>query len=309
MQLIDASQWFKPLRKNLGKKNCELAPDDIARITQTFLDFKETHESKLFPNAGLGYWKVTVERPLRLHSQLSLKAIAALRFASGDEDLRSALFDEFDNALFIQFDRVAAAVEKRLSEWGADDAEEDSDAFEFLALSSDHSELDLHRSLVQNLGRFLTELGRDFCYIGSEYPVQVGNQAFALDLLFFHRGLNCLVAIELKVTAFEPEHFGKLNFYLEALDRDHRKPHENPAIGVLLCASKDSEVVEYALSRTLSPAMVAEYQAQLPDKKCWPPSCTSFMRSTWRRQNQNRMPSRRQSGPPGAPPRPKNHDA
>ncbi|WP_394756426.1 YhcG family protein [Rhodoferax sp.] len=143
----------------------------------------------------------------------------------------------------------------------------DSYAFEFLALPNDHSELDLHRSLVQNLGRFLTELGRDFCYIGSEYPVQVGNQDFALDLLFFHRGLNCLVAIELKVTAFEPEHLGKLNFYLEALDRDHRKPHENPAIGVLLCASKDSEVVEYALSRTLSPAMVAEYQTQLPDKK------------------------------------------
>lgn len=88
-----------------------------------------------------------------------------------------------------------------------------------------------------------------------------------LDLLFFHRGLNCLVAIELKVDRFEPEHLGKLNFYLEALDRDVRKPHENPAIGVLLCASKDSEVVEYALSRTLSPALVAQYQTQLPDKK------------------------------------------
>ena len=88
-----------------------------------------------------------------------------------------------------------------------------------------------------------------------------------MDLLFFHRGLNCLVAIELKVTAFQPEHLGKLNFYLEALDRDVRKPHENPAIGVLLCASKDSEVVEFALSRTLSPALVAQYQTQLPDKQ------------------------------------------
>jgi len=125
----------------------------------------------------------------------------------------------------------------------------------------------LHRALLNNLGRFLTELGRDFCYIGSEFPVQVGNQDFALDLLFFHRGLNCLVAIELKVGRFEPEHLGKLNFYLEALDRDVRKPHENPSIGLLLCASKDSEVVEYALSRTLSPALVAEYQTQLPDKQ------------------------------------------
>ena len=143
----------------------------------------------------------------------------------------------------------------------------DAYQLEFLALPDPHSEADLHHGLLQNLGRFLTELGRDFCYIGSEYPVQVGGQDFALDLLFFHRGLNCLVAIELKVTAFEPEHLGKLNFYLEALDRDVRKPHENPAIGVLLCASKDSEVVEYALSRTLSPALVAQYQTQLPDKQ------------------------------------------
>ena len=149
----------------------------------------------------------------------------------------------------------------------ADQHFRDAYQLEFLALPDPHSEADLHRGLLQNLGRFLTELGRDFCYIGSEYPVQVGGQDFALDLLFFHRGLNCLVAIELKVTAFEPEHLGKLNFYLEALDRDVRKPHENPAIGVLLCASKDSEVVEYALSRTLSPALVAQYQTQLPDKQ------------------------------------------
>ena len=97
--------------------------------------------------------------------------------------------------------------------------------------------------------------------------MQVGRQDFALDLLFFHRGLNCLVAFELKVDRFEPEHLGKLNFYLEALDRDLRKPHENPTIGVLLCASKDREVVEYALSRTLSSALVAQYQTQLPDKR------------------------------------------
>jgi hypothetical protein len=91
VQLIDASQWFKPLRKNLGKKNCELSPEDIERISRTFLDFAETPESKIFPNAAFGYWKVTVERPLRLHSQLSLKAIETLRFTSGDEDLRATL--------------------------------------------------------------------------------------------------------------------------------------------------------------------------------------------------------------------------
>jgi predicted nuclease of restriction endonuclease-like (RecB) superfamily len=142
----------------------------------------------------------------------------------------------------------------------------DAYMLEFLSLPETHTEADLHRRLLRNLSRFLTELGRDFCYIGSEYPVQVGNHDFALDLLFFHRGLNCLVAIELKVTEFAPEHLGKLNFYLEALDRDVKKPHENPAIGVLLCASKDDEVVEYALSRSASPALIAAYQTQLPDK-------------------------------------------
>jgi predicted nuclease of restriction endonuclease-like (RecB) superfamily len=142
----------------------------------------------------------------------------------------------------------------------------DAYLLEFLDLPPDHAERDLHRGLLLKLRDFLAELGRDFCFVGTEFPVQVGSQDFALDLLFFHRGLNCLVAIELKVGRFEPEYLGKLGFYLEALDRDVRKPHEQPAIGVLLCASKDEEVVEYALSRTLSPALIAEYRTQLPDK-------------------------------------------
>ncbi len=125
----------------------------------------------------------------------------------------------------------------------------------------------MHRGLLAKLKNFLIELGRDFCFVGSEYPLQVGNRDFALDLLFFHRGLNCLVAIELKVSEFEPEFLGKLDFYLEALDRDVRKPHEQPSIGVLLCASKNDEVVEYSLSRSLSPTLIAQYETQLPDKK------------------------------------------
>lgn len=138
---------------------------------------------------------------------------------------------------------------------------------EFLGLPAVHAEADLHRALLDRLRDFLIELGRDFCFVGSEYPLQVGGQDFALDLLFFHRGLNCLVAIELKINAFRPEYLGKLEFYLEALDRTVKKDHERPSLGVLLCASKNDEVVEYALSRSLSPALVAEYQTQLPDKK------------------------------------------
>jgi hypothetical protein len=138
---------------------------------------------------------------------------------------------------------------------------------EFLGLPNGHGEADVHAGLLARLKDFLSELGRDFCFVGSKYPLQVGSRDFALDLLFFHRGLNCLVAIELKVGRFEPEYLGKLDFYLEALDRDVRKSHENPAIGVLLCASKEDEVVEYALNRSLSPALIAEYQTRLPDKQ------------------------------------------
>ncbi|HEK0907088.1 TPA: DUF1016 family protein [Pseudomonas putida] len=142
----------------------------------------------------------------------------------------------------------------------------DAYLLDFLDLPQGHAEADLHKGLLQRLKDFLVELGRDFCFVGSEYPLQVGGRDFAVDLVLFHRGLNCLVAVELKVGRFEPEYMGKLDFYLEALDRNERKAHENPAIGVLLCASKHDEVVEYALNRSLSPALVAEYQTCLPDK-------------------------------------------
>ena len=103
-------------------------------------------------------------------------------------------------------------------------------------------------------------------FIGEEYNVRVGNSDFYIDLLFYHRGLQCLVAFELKADKFKPEHLGQLNFYLEALDRDVKKQNENPSIGILLCKDKDVEVVEYALNRSLSPSLVAEYKTQLPNK-------------------------------------------
>ena len=143
----------------------------------------------------------------------------------------------------------------------------DSYVFEFLNLSEPHSESDLQRGLLRQMKNFILELGKDFLFIGEEYKLQVGNSDFYIDLLFYHRGLQCIVAFELKADKFKPDHLGQLNFYLEALDRDVRKPNENPSIGVLLCKDKDSEVVEYALSRSLSPTMVSEYKTQLPDKK------------------------------------------
>jgi len=143
----------------------------------------------------------------------------------------------------------------------------DSYVFEFLNLPEVHSESELQRGLVKQMKDFMLELGRDFLFLGEAYKLQVGNSDFYIDLLFYHRGLQCLVAVELKTDKFKPEHIGQLNFYLEALDRDVRRPNENPSIGILLCKDKDNEVVEYALSRSLSPTMVSEYKTQLPDKK------------------------------------------
>ncbi len=143
----------------------------------------------------------------------------------------------------------------------------DTYILEFLGIEDKHSEKTLKSALVNKLKDFILELGRDFLFMGQEYRLQVSTHDYFIDLLFYNRNLNCMVAIELKTVEFHPSHLGQINFYLEALDRDVRKPHENPSIGILLCKGKDDTVVEYALSRSLSPTLVADYQTKLPNKK------------------------------------------
>lgn len=138
---------------------------------------------------------------------------------------------------------------------------------EFLNLPEPYNEADLQKQLIRQMKKFILELGKDFLFVDEEYRLQVGNKDFFSDLLFYHRGLQCLVAFELKTTDFEPEHLGKINFYPEALDRDVKRPHENPSIGVLLCKTKNEEVVEYAMSRNMSPTLISQYTIALPDKK------------------------------------------
>ena len=143
----------------------------------------------------------------------------------------------------------------------------DSYVLEFLDLPEKHKEKDLRKAIVGNLKNFILEFGKDFAFVGEEYRVQVGNRDFFIDLLFSNRELQCLVAIELKIGEFEPEHLGKMEFYLEALDRDIKKDFENPSVGLILCTKKDASVVEYAMSRNLSPAMIADYKLRLPNKQ------------------------------------------
>lgn len=131
---------------------------------------------------------------------------------------------------------------------------------DFLNLPKKHSESKLKNSLVEHMKQFILELGKDFIFMDQEYRLNIGASTFKADLLFFHRGLQALVAVELKKTKFHPRDLGQLEFYLEALDRDVKRSNENPSIGIILCPEADRVVVEYAMSRSMSPTMIAEYK-------------------------------------------------
>lgn len=131
---------------------------------------------------------------------------------------------------------------------------------DFLNLPKKHSESRLRNGLVEHMKQFILELGKDFIYMDQEYRLNIGASTFKADLLFFHRGLQALVAVELKKTKFHPRDLGQLEFYLEALDRDVKRSNENPSIGIILCPDADRVVVEYAMSRSMSPTMIAEYK-------------------------------------------------
>ena len=131
---------------------------------------------------------------------------------------------------------------------------------DFLDLPKKHSESRLRNGLLEHMKQFILELGKDFIFMDQEYRLNIGASTFKADLLFFHRGLQALVAVELKKTKFHPRDLGQLEFYLEALDRDVKRSNENPSIGIILCPEADRVVVEYAMSRSMSPTMIAEYK-------------------------------------------------
>ena len=176
---------------------------------------------------------------------------------------------QIDSCLYKRVLLSKSNLPKPLKEYQKDSENvfRDTYVLEFLQLPEHFTEQDLRKKIVANLKKFLLEIGSDFSFIAEEYRIQVGGNDYFIDLLFYHRALSCLVAVELKVTDFKPEYLGKINFYLEALDRLSKKPNENPSVGILLCKSKDTEVVEFALSRNISPTLVAEYKTKLIDKK------------------------------------------
>lgn len=269
---VELSEWGQSVVKELSQYIQSNEPDIKGFSDKNLWRMKQFYESyKEFPKVSTLLREISWSHNLAIFSRC--KSIEEQEFyikLTKNENYSVRELDrQISSSLFERTMIGNSKLSTVLRESNADIANtfKDSYVFDFLNLPETFNESDLQKGLIQQMKNFILELGRDFLFISEEYKVQVGNSDFYIDLLFFHRGLQCLVAFELKADKFKPEHLGQLNFYLEALDRDVKKQNENPSIGVLLCKDKDSEVVEYALSRSLSPTMVSEYKTQLPDKK------------------------------------------
>jgi predicted nuclease of restriction endonuclease-like (RecB) superfamily len=268
---VAEASWGKGIVKELADWLGTQAPDlkgfsasNLWRMKQFYEVYRD--DAKLAPLVRVLPWTHNLlilgqsKRPEEREFYLRQAVRAKWSKRELERQIRNAAFER----TVLSDKKLAPAV--RVLPQDATGVFKDSYLLDFLDLPERHSEADLQSGLLRNLRQFLMELGDGFAFVGEKVRVQVGNQDFELDLLFYHRDLQCLVAFELKTGRFEPEHMGKLAFYLEALDRDRKRPHENPSIGVLLCRTKDDEVVEYAMSRHLSPALVAQYETQMIPK-------------------------------------------
>jgi predicted nuclease of restriction endonuclease-like (RecB) superfamily len=269
---IEISEWGDSIVKELANFIQQHEPEIKGFSDKNIWRMKQFYETyKDFPKLSTLSREISWSHNLAIFSRckaveerefyLKLAKQECYSFRELERQISASLFER----TIIGNSNLSTAL--RESNHNLKNAFKDSYVFEFLNLSDPHSESDLQRGLIRQMKNFILELGKDFLFIGEEYKLQVGNSDFYIDLLFYHRGLQCLVVIELKADKFKPDHLGQLNFYLEALDRDVKKANENPSIGVLLCKDNDYEVVEYALCRSLSPTMVSEYKTQLPDKK------------------------------------------
>jgi predicted nuclease of restriction endonuclease-like (RecB) superfamily len=176
---------------------------------------------------------------------------------------RSVLVHHIERRLLVREGQAVSNFSLRLPPPNSDLAQEalkDPYLFDFLGIGDEAGERAIEDALVQHITRFLLELGAGFAYVGRQVPLEVGGEDFFIDLLFYHLKLRCYVVIELKATAFKPEHTGQLSFYLSAVDAELKGEHDAPTIGMVLCKSKNKVVAEYALRNINQPIGVAEYQ-------------------------------------------------
>jgi predicted nuclease of restriction endonuclease-like (RecB) superfamily len=269
---VSKQEWGKGIVKNLSNYLNKTEPDLKGFSSQNLWRMKQFYEayytnSKLSPLVREISWtnnmiilsKSKTEEERAFYIQLSLR----------DRLSKRELERQIDSAVF---ERVVLSEEKlppvvREIHPMANQTFKDNYVLDFLSLPKTFSEKNLRKSIIENLKDFILEFGKDFAFVGEEYRVQVGKKDFYIDLVFYHRDLQCLVAIDLKITDFKPEYLGKMEFYLETLDRDIKKAHEKPSVGLILCKSKDSKIVEYALNRSISPTLISQYETKLIDKK------------------------------------------
>jgi predicted nuclease of restriction endonuclease-like (RecB) superfamily len=267
---VNAEGWGKQIVKTLSEYLIRNYPDikgfsaqNIWRMKQFYETYKD--DEKLSPLVRELNWTNNLEIFSRAKSQEEQEFY--LKIAIKEKYSKRELVRQIESSLF---ERVVISDTKKalglIPNGESLSVLKDNYMLEFLSLPEGYKEKDLRKQIVSNLKQFVLEFGKDFVFVGEEYRIQVGNEDFYIDLVFFHRELSCLVAFELKIDKFKPEYVGKMDFYLEALDRDVKKAKENPSIGVILCADKDDDVVEYALSRNISPTLVAEYKTKLIDK-------------------------------------------
>ena len=270
---IAQSQWGDSVVKELAKYLAIKAPESKGFSAQNLWRMKQFYETYCDVDEKLS----TLLREISWSNNMTIlgrtKSLEEkafyLRLCVKERLSNRELNRQIDSALYERTKISAPKLSPLLREIApnAEHVFRDDYVMEFIGGKNYPRETSMKSALIKQMKQFILEIGKDFIFIDEEYRLQVGTSDFRIDLLFYHRELQCLVAFELKTEKFKPEHLGQLNFYLEALDRDVKKPKENPSIGVLLCKDKDDEVVEYALSRSLSPAMVAEYQLCLPDKR------------------------------------------
>jgi len=189
-------------------------------------------------------------------------------------ELRRSIANQTYDMIMSRKKKMSPALKKAYPL--ADFMLKDKAFLDFLALPAKHTEHALHAKIKEKIRDFILEIGKDFMWMGNEYHIQIGGKQRRLDLLFYHRGLQCLVDVELKAVRFEPEFVGKMDLYLAALDREIRRPNENPSVGIILCPNADAVDVAYTLDRTMSPMMVAEYRRQLIPEEVMKKSFESY---------------------------------
>jgi len=271
-QKIESSEWGKGIVSNLSNYLKRTEPNVKGFSSQNLWRMKQFFEvynknKKLSPMVREISW--TNNLIIISKSKSDEEKEFYLRLSKNERLTKRELERDIDSGLF---ERVILSNEKlspvvREIHPKANEVFKDNYVIDFLALPANFSEKTLRKSILENLKQFILEFGKDFTFVGEEYRVQVGMKDFYIDLLFFHRELQCLVVVDLKITDFKPEYLGQIEFYLEALDRDVKKEHEKPSVGIVLCKNKDEKVVEYSLSRSMSPTLVSKYQTELFDKK------------------------------------------